>query len=313
MSWRNTIEIHPACNELPAMSEAELRVLGKDIKANGLRVPIVVLEPEGIVTPGQTQPKLLDGRQRLDAMELVGLQPRFECRRFKRIFVFRLFDAAGHEYTLQRQEAFSVEDPAGFVLSLNAHRRHLDAGQKRAAIAALLKAAPQQSDRTIAETVKASPTTVGTVRAELEEAGGVSKLDTRIDTKGRKQPATKRKQPKPRDVKKERRDREVHKLQNRDGFPSPEECDRMNDQEMAEAFSSGKIIDRLREELRAAEIKIVGLEAEVEDLKAQNAELRRQLEAAAPRPAGRHVSPKELGSNGAGQPADEDRWIDGHK
>jgi hypothetical protein len=39
--------------------------------------------------------------------------------------------------------------------------------------------------------VKASPTTVGTVRAELEEAGLVSNLDTRTDRRGREQPATK--------------------------------------------------------------------------------------------------------------------------
>jgi hypothetical protein len=36
----------------------------------------------------------------------------------------------------------------------------------------------------------------------------------------------------------------------------------------------------LAEKLRAAEVKIVGLESEVEDLKRDNADLRRQLEAA---------------------------------
>jgi hypothetical protein len=38
-----------------------------------------------------------------------------------------------------------------------------------------------------------SPTTVGKERAKLEQDGDVSNLDTRIDTKGRKQPATKSK------------------------------------------------------------------------------------------------------------------------
>ena len=51
------------------------------------------------------------------------------------------------------------------------------------------KADPSKSDRQIAETVKASPTTVGTVRAKMEANGDVSNLDTRRDTKGREQPA----------------------------------------------------------------------------------------------------------------------------
>ena len=39
--------------------------------------------------------------------------------------------------------------------------------------------------------MKASPTTVGTERAEMEATGDVSKLDTRTDSKGRRQPVHK--------------------------------------------------------------------------------------------------------------------------
>src|SRR5262249_61808449 len=80
-------------------------------------------------------------------------------------------------------------DPSANRTSANTHRRHLTAEQKRELIAKLIKATPEKSDRQIAETVKASPTTVGTVRAEMEAKGDVSKLDTRRDSKGRKQPA----------------------------------------------------------------------------------------------------------------------------
>jgi hypothetical protein len=62
-------------------------------------------------------------------------------------------------------------------------------------IAKLIKATPEKSDRQIAETVKASPTTVGTVRAKMEAKGDVSKLDTRADSKGRQQPV--KRKPKP--------------------------------------------------------------------------------------------------------------------
>jgi hypothetical protein len=80
-------------------------------------------------------------------------------------------------------------DPYAYVVSANIHRRHLTAEQKRELIAKLIKTTPEKSDRQIAETVKASPTTVGTVRAEMEAKGDVSKLDTRRDSKGREQPA----------------------------------------------------------------------------------------------------------------------------
>jgi hypothetical protein len=80
-------------------------------------------------------------------------------------------------------------DPYAFVISANVLRRHLTVEQRRDLIAKLLKASPDKSNRQIAETVKASPTTVGTVRKEMEHRGDVSKLDTRTDTRGRNQPA----------------------------------------------------------------------------------------------------------------------------
>src|SRR5215471_11412447 len=60
-------------------------------------------------------------------------------------------------------------DPYAYVVSANAHRRHLTREQKRELIEKLLRAQPDKSDRQIAATVKASPTTVGTVRTELEQ------------------------------------------------------------------------------------------------------------------------------------------------
>jgi hypothetical protein len=186
-SWRDVLPIHPAAELFRAMSEPELRELGEDIKANGLRVPIVLHKGK----------QLLDGRNRLDAMELVGIKFRFARLGNKFVHfhgcddstigsnIFGTFEhLLGNPYHLDG-------DPYGFVLSANIHRRHLTAEQKRDLIEKLLKAKPEQSDRQIAKQTKTSPTTVGAIRKKAEAAGDVSKLDTRNDTKGRKQPSTK--------------------------------------------------------------------------------------------------------------------------
>lgn len=57
---------HPAAALFPMMSEAQLRDLAEDIKANGLRSKILL--HEGMI---------LDGRNRLRACELAGVQPDF--------------------------------------------------------------------------------------------------------------------------------------------------------------------------------------------------------------------------------------------
>jgi ParB-like chromosome segregation protein Spo0J len=72
MSWRDSIKVHPAADLFPMMSEAELRALGEDIRANGLRSPIV-LHRDDKPREDARRYTLLDGRNRLDAMELVGI------------------------------------------------------------------------------------------------------------------------------------------------------------------------------------------------------------------------------------------------
>ena len=188
-TWRDALLIHPAAELFPLMSEPELRELGEDIKKNGLRSPIVVYKDN----------LLLDGRNRLDAMELVGVKVRFEPDEGGAFKFFYLHDDA-HDYDGDDDSVFDSDagvietfhgDPYAFVLSANIHRRHLTAEQKRDLIAKLVKAKPEQSDRQVAKQTKTSPTTVGKVRKEAEATGDVSKVDTRTDTKGRKQPSAK--------------------------------------------------------------------------------------------------------------------------
>ena len=76
-SWRDVIEVHPAADIYPMMDLDERQKLGADTKANGLRSPFVFwAESEN------SRRFLFDGRNRLDAMEAVGL-PTFEVREDK--------------------------------------------------------------------------------------------------------------------------------------------------------------------------------------------------------------------------------------
>jgi ParB-like chromosome segregation protein Spo0J len=151
-----TYDFHPLAVLFPLMEGTEFDELVADIKTNGLQEHIALYER-----------KILDGRNRYRACLAAKVTP-----------------------VTYNADPF-ITDPAAYVITANLHRRHLTAEQKRELIAKLLTTQPEKSDRRIAKTVKVSPTTVGTVRAELEETGDVSKLDTRTDSKGRKQAAKK--------------------------------------------------------------------------------------------------------------------------
>lgn len=94
--WRDDYRVHPYADSHPKLSDEELRVLGEDIKANGLKNPIVLFtDATGTVW-------LLDGRSRLEAMERAGveLDPRLIWH-------------------------VSCGDPINWIMSLNLHRRQL--------------------------------------------------------------------------------------------------------------------------------------------------------------------------------------------
>ena len=174
--WR--AHVHPAADLFPMMADDELRELGRDILANGLQQPLVFWSDQ-----------LLDGRNRLAAVEIAA--PPEDCAR-----LIRLMLSGGSDPDLMvsfppPRVLPEDDDPVAYVVSANLHRRHLTGEQKRDVIAGLLKAHPEWSDRATARLIGASPTTVGTVRHDLEQRGDVSKLDTRTDSIGREQPATK--------------------------------------------------------------------------------------------------------------------------
>ncbi len=233
-SWRDVYPIHPAAEMFPLMAHDELLELGEDIKKNGLRVPIVIFR-EGPAGDDETL-YVLDGRNRLDAMEAVGINlVTHKCpdqfpvpstvARYKRgaldeetverLGVFaKLGGYKAVRYVSGSCKAMSMalspeggispetiemlEDPWEYVLSANVHRRHLTTTQKRELIQKVLQAHPEKSNRRIGKLATVDHKTVASARTELERRGEFPHVDQVVDTKGRKQPTRKPKAANPR-------------------------------------------------------------------------------------------------------------------
>ena len=115
MSWRDEIKLHPACEVFDPLPQDELIALGEDIKAHRLqnRVRVLGLKPD---PNGPNQYFVLDGRNRLDAIEAVGLKVKvFEGGSLNNEFF---------------EEVEGDVDPFAYVVSANIHRRHLTTRQK---------------------------------------------------------------------------------------------------------------------------------------------------------------------------------------
>ncbi len=166
LNWRAHLRVHPAAELFPLLSETELRELAEDIKKHGLHeLPVVYRDPELGVC-------VLDGRNRLDALELIGWPAGVEASRI-----------------IRPSEPF---DPVAYVLSKNLHRRHLTADQRRDLIAKVLKAKPEASNRQIAKQVKADDKTVAKVRTELEATAEIPQLEKTKGKDGKARPQSAR-------------------------------------------------------------------------------------------------------------------------
>ena len=133
-------EVHPAAEIFPLLNADGISELADDIERNGLQLPIVLCDG-----------KLLDGRNRLAACTLVGVDPEFVD--------------------------YDGDDPVGYVVSLNLHRRHLSPSQRAiiaSRIAELTHGGDRRSDQAanlpletqaaVAEKLKVSPRSLRTAR-----------------------------------------------------------------------------------------------------------------------------------------------------
>lgn len=135
-------ELHPLAALFPVMSEDDFAELKEDIRANGLLEKIVLYED-----------KILDGRHRYNACNILGIEPRFE--------------------------QYSGDSPATFVFSKNIFRRHLTASQKAAIATEILpwyeKEAVHGGDRRSEDFQEGNISTMnGKARDRLGETMGVS-------------------------------------------------------------------------------------------------------------------------------------------
>jgi hypothetical protein len=181
-SWRNLIKVHPAADEFPMMAEEELKALGEDIHANGLKMPIVFYN-DGAGGGGIS---LLDGRNRLEAMELSGyyldlshsaIRDPSKTLRADGPYGKRLLVHIQHEN----------KNPRGFTISANLRRRHLGA-EDRQKWAVELRA-EGQSTRQIAEALGTTAMTVRRDLAEAEASGTNVPVDRVIGKDGKSRPA----------------------------------------------------------------------------------------------------------------------------
>lgn len=123
MTWREHLSIHPSADVFPLFSKPALRELADDIKTNGGLHEGVTL----YFDPTSEAEVLLDGRNRLDALELLGLE---------------IFDGKGRV----RKEWYGRTlldgyDPVAYVIGANVRRRHLTKRQQADLIVAAVKAA----------------------------------------------------------------------------------------------------------------------------------------------------------------------------
>lgn len=148
--WREKYKVHPAADVFPMMADDELAELQANIRAHGVKLPVVFWH-DG---------RLLDGRNRLEAMERLGIDTD---------------RASIHADTVM------CGDPAAWVITLNIHRRHLTKQQRADLIVKALEASRQngESDAEVkakaVETGKQHGIAKRTVERSLAEVEGRAK------------------------------------------------------------------------------------------------------------------------------------------
>lgn len=145
-------DLHPLCTLFPRVTGAEFDAMREDIRANGLREPIVT--HDGMI---------LDGGNRYRACMEAGVEPEF-----------KEFDGA---------------DVVGFVLSANLHRRHLTAGQHAAIVASVTNWAQAQAHGGDRRSDQAATLPLESVRDRAAASGASERTQRMADKVAKASPA----------------------------------------------------------------------------------------------------------------------------
>src|SRR5262249_52035657 len=170
-----------AAADFPRMTSEEARALAEDIKANGQRQPIAIIErarrrPDGTFhVKDPPLQEVLDGISRLDALEAAGIAGTDE-------------DGQLHEEVLRTVVDTDEVDPVAYVISANIHRRHLTGEQKQKALVDLVAAQPGKSDRELAKQAGVSHPSIAKARRTAEATGKALPVERRVGADGRTAP-----------------------------------------------------------------------------------------------------------------------------
>lgn len=171
------VPVHPY-NDGPLMPEAELKELAADIKRYGLQEPIIYWMDNREEAKGSTGPfaiYLLDGRNRLAAMKLLGITDPNDAPSGKVVVAtYRILKAVKRKGdSTDKWEADC--DPEAFHMSANVYRLHRTREQRRWETKKEILRNPQASNRSIAMRLGVAAETVAAARAEIVETSNLSK------------------------------------------------------------------------------------------------------------------------------------------
>ena len=268
-TWRDCVKVHPAAANFPRMTSEEARAFAEDIKKNGQRQPIAIIErarrrPDGTLHVSDPPlQEVLDGISRLDAMEAAGIAVIDE-------------DGQLHEQVLRTVVDTDEVDPVAYVISANIHRRHLTGEQKQKALVDLVAAQPGKSDRELAKQAGVSHPSIAKARRTAEATGKALPVEKRVgaDGKSRKRPAIKPRKAKPAkaapppaaDVQ-AIRDAAAERILALMGKPEPRPRDDIGPGSASEAARLRSCVETLQAEKRRLELKVAGLERKLKELR----------------------------------------------
>ncbi len=166
----------------PMPGDAQIDEMARDIFENSMREPVHIIVNNHAAASGSPGPfpeELMDGRCRKEALKRAGYQSPLEANTNG----VRYHNAI--KWDSKHKRWVPDCDPVKFILSMNIHRRHLTAEQRRALILCLLKADPTASDSALAKVTKASDKTIAAARQAAVQSSEIPNVAHRPIEKAR--------------------------------------------------------------------------------------------------------------------------------